>query len=512
MPSPATWINDSTRAKSLAFVREQRVDVIVIGGGITGAGVALDAASRGLSVALLESHDLASGTSRWSSKLVHGGLRYLAKGDVAVAWESAVERARLMTVIAPHLARPIGFLVPGLRDGSRIEFALSAIGTLLADGLRRLTGLSGSILPRPRHVSARAAHAIAPAIPAARMHGGVVYWDGQLEDDARLVLGVARTAAGYGAHILRDVSAVSATANEVLAEDRRSGESLNLSAGVVINATGVWAAEIEPRLRVLPSRGTHLIVRSERLGHPAVAYTAAVPGHFGRFVFVLPQPDGLCYIGLTDVEDRVSDGRSPVAPEEDIRFLLAIVNASMNQPLHRDDVVGTFAGLRPLVSTAASSADVSRRHLVLDRPGRPITIVGGKLTTYRRMAEDAVDAAVGRLSSGGAVCRTQLLPLVGAATAAELAALDAPARLVRRYGTEATAVARLGAEHPELAGPLCAGCAVTGEELLFGVLAEGATTVEDLLERRTRLAFVAEDAERARPRAERVLARARELV
>lgn len=505
MPAPASWINDATRAASLAHLRQSPVDVLVVGGGITGAGVALDAASRGLSVALLESHDLASGTSAFSSKLVHGGLRYLATGDLPLAWESAAERALLMKTIAPHLVRPLPFLVPDLRSGKRAEFALSIVGTMLADGIRRATRLPGGLLPRPRRLSAQAVHAMVPSIPAAAVRGGTLYWDGQLEDDARLVLAVARTAASLGAHIIRDLRVDSATETHVTATDQRTEETLEIAARAVVNATGVWAADLEPALRVLPSRGSHIVVRSQRLGHPSAAYTVPVPGKFGRFVFVLPQPDGVCYIGITDEEDRDADGRAGDAPEVDIDFLLGVVGRDMVEPLTRADVVGAFAGLRPLVSTAASTSDVSRRHLVLDKPGRPITIVGGKLTTYRRMAEDAVDAVMRRMPEATA-SRTKTLPLVGAGAAAS------SSRLVRRYGAEADEVERLAREHPQVAGALFDGCAVTGEELLFGVLAEGAASVDDLLDRRTRLGLVPADAERARPAAVRILAYARALL
>src|SRR5690554_4750513 len=505
MPRPLSWINDATRAASIAQVAQRPVDVLVIGGGITGAGVALDAVTRGLSVALLESHDLASGTSAYSSKLVHGGLRYLATGDLHLAWESAMERARLMTAIAPHLVRPLAFAVPDLRRGKRTEFLLSLIGTALADGIRRATTLPSNVLLGPRRLSAQGLHAMIPSIPASAVRGGTLYWDGQLEDDARLVLGVARTAASFGAHMIRDLRVDSATATGVVATDQRTGEVHELAAGVVVNATGVWAADLEPALRVLPSRGSHIVVRSERLGHPSAAYTVPVPGKFARFVFVLPQPDGVSFIGITDEEDRSADGRAGAAPDADIDFLLDVVGRNMVEPLTRADVIGAFAGLRPLVSTAASTSDVSRRHLVLDKPGRPITIVGGKLTTYRRMAEDAVDAVMRRMPQATA-SRTKTLPLVGAAASAS------SSRLVRRYGAEADEVERLAREHPQCAGAIFDGCAVAGEELLFGVLAEGAASVDDLLDRRTRLGLVPADAKRARPAAERILAYARALL
>jgi glycerol-3-phosphate dehydrogenase len=503
MTRPASWINDSTRAASLAHLAEHPVDVLVVGGGITGAGVALDAASRGLTVALLESHDFASGTSGFSSKLVHGGMRYLATGDVALAWESAVERARLMTRIAPHLIRPIPFVVPNLRSGQGVEYSLSTIGIVLADAMRRATRLPGHLLPRPRVISGRMLHTLVPAIPAAAVRGGTLYWDGQLEDDARLVLAVLRTAAGLGTHIIRDARVTAATDTRVTATDVRTGATLELWARTVINATGVWAADLEPTLRIQPSRGSHIVVRSERLGHPTAAYTVPVPGRFAHFVFVLPQPDGLCYIGLTDEEDRTADGRASVVPPADVDFLLAVAGRAMDRPLTSADVVGSFAGLRPLVSSRVSHSDLSRRHLVLDHPGRPITVVGGKLTTYRRMAEDAVDAAVRRLP-GARPSQTRTLPLIGA-TAVH------PTRLARRYGSEASDLERLALQHPACAGPLFDGCPVSGEELLFGVLAEGAASVDDLLDRRTRLGLVPVDAERARPAAERILAYARAL-
>ncbi len=514
-----TWLNDDTRARSLDRVAGHTVDVAVVGGGITGAGVALDAASRGLSVALVESGDLASGTSGYSSKLVHGGLRYLAKMDFSVAWESAVERRWLMERIAPHLVHPLAFVIPDARSAPAWEGLAAGFGTVLYDGLRRASGLRSSVLPRPQLLTPAAVAALAPALDVAGLRRGYLYWDGQLVDDARLVFAVARTAAGLGAHILRDVRAVAVGADRVDAVDVRTGAPLAVRARTVVNATGVWAAGFDPALTVTPSRGTHLVVRAERLGLPHAAHTVAVPGHFGRYVFVLPQPGGLVYIGLTDEEDRTADGHRPPVPEHDVEFLLGIVNATLAVALVRDDVVGAFAGLRPLAEAAHGdgfdgTADISRRHLVTDVPGAPITVVGGKLTTYRRMAQDAVDAAAARLGAGAGVgagirpCRTRTLPLVGAAGPAQLKSLAAPPRLVAKYGTEAVHVHRLGQEERILREPLFDGTDITGAELLFGVRAEGACTVADLLERRTRLSFVPEDAQKARERAGEILAMA----
>lgn len=505
-----TWINDASRRRAHEHVSGHTVDVAVVGGGITGAGVALDAVSRGLSVALIESNDFASGTSGYSSKLIHGGLRYLAKMDFRVAWESAVERRWLMSQIAPHLVRPLGFVIPDARTAPAWEGAAAGAGVVIYDALRRLSGLGGKTLPRPQLLSSQAVAALAPALDVTALRRGYLYWDGQAVDDARLVLGVLRTAAGLGAHILRDVKATSLTATTVDAVDTRTGEPVFVQAQVVVNATGVWAADFEPQLSVTPSRGTHLVVRAQRLGNPHAAHTVAVPGHFGRYVFVLPQPTGVVYIGLTDEEDHSADGHHPGVPEHDVDFLLDIVNTTLAVPLTRDDVIGSFAGLRPLVEAAHGdgsdgTADISRRHLIRDVPGSPITVVGGKMTTYRRMAQDAVDAVTVRLGVDYP-CRTKTLPLVGAAKTKVLAAVDAPARLVEKYGTEAVAVQSLQRQSRILAEPLFEGTAITGAELLFAVQAEGALTVEDLLERRTRLAFVPEDAARARGRAEQILA------
>lgn len=486
------------------------MDVAVVGGGITGAGVALDAASRGLSVALLESRDFGSGSSGYSSKLIHGGLRYLATGDLAVAWESAVERRWLMESIAPHLIRPLGFIIPDTTGTRRTETAAAGAGVLLYDLLRRASGLSSNILPRPQLLSKQAVAAMAPALDNPGLRRRLLYWDGQVIDDARLVISVVRTAAGLGAHLLRDFRATSITASSVDALDTRTGERLDIRARTVINAAGVWAADFDTSLSVVPSRGSHLVVRAERLGNPHAAHTVAVPGHFGRFVFVLPQPGGLVYIGLTDEEDRAADGHHPAVPAHDIDFLLGTVNRVLGVPLQRCDVVGSFAGLRPLVRPAQPgetdpTADISRNHLVRDVLGQAITVVGGKLTTYRRMAQDAVDAAAARLGRS-TPSRTKRLPLIGAAPRAALANLGEPARLVAKYGTEAPVVHQLAGTHRLLAEPLFIGTQITGAELLFAIRAEAATSLEDLLERRTRLSLVPEDAARARGRAAEILA------
>ena len=522
----------ATRAATWARVADTPWDVIVVGGGITGAGCALDAATRGLRTLLVERVDLAAGTSRWSSKLVHGGLRYLAKGDVAIAWESATERHHLMTRIAPHLVRPVPTIVP-LDDATGVAMGvLAEAGIRLADVLRLGARTSGDLLPVPRRISRREVLVHVPGVRPEGLRGGVLYFDGQLEDDARLVTAVARTAAGHGAHVLTHCAARDLTDTGVTLTDELTGESVR-ARGWVVNATGVWVGEHAPGLTVTPSRGSHLVVPSAVLGHPRAVLTAPVPGHFGRYVFAMPQPDGLTFVGLTDEEAPGVDGVAPPVPEADVDFLLATMSRALARPLTRGDVVGSFAGLRPLVTratpdgvqqgaprrgSAASTADVSRTHLLLAEPGEPVTIAGGKLTTYRRMARDAVDAVVARacVSSGvpsaspvrvltAPVCRTPSVPLVGAASPAALARVDAPARLVRRYGTEAPQVWALRGRGAWLADPVVPGRPTLGVELLWGVLAEGALTAEDLVERRTRLALVDADRPRALEVAQDVL-------
>lgn len=496
-------LNEASREASLAHLAEHTVDVLVIGGGVTGAGVALDAATRGLSVALCEAEDLASGTSGYSSKLVHGGLRYLAKGDLPLAWESAVERAALMSRIAPHLVRPRAFLVPRFAGGlgSRAADAITEVGIRLADGLRALSGLSARVLPRPRRVDARGARLLAPTLRERGLTGGLVYWDGTVEDDARLVVDIARTAARHGAHVLTGCRVLRATDREAWV-DPGSGTELRITAKTVINAAGVWSGDFAPELPLTPSRGTHLVFDGAAFGHPRAVLTAPVPGQFGRYVFALPQSNGLCYLGLTDAPAPGADGYDPEVPDEDIDFLLRTANAALDTQLERSDILSVFAGLRPLLGAGEDSASASRRHVLLDAPGEPITITGGKLTVYRRMASDAVDAAMRRLGRDpkhrSAAAVTTRVPLLGAPGSGTFGSFRWPtadpggrveARLRGRYGAEHARIGALATAAPELAEEVAPGAQVTGAEVVFAVLAEGARSVADVLTRRTRLAL-----------------------
>lgn len=333
--------------------------------------------------------------------------------------------------------------------------------------------------------------ALAPTVRRAGLRGGLLNWDGQLTDDARLTVGIARTAASHGATILTHCGATQVTGTAATVTDELTGHSFTLRARAVVNATGVWSGTVDPAIRLRPSRGTHLVFRQESFGGLTAGLTVPVPHTFGRYVFALPQPDGRVYVGLTDIE---ADGPLPDVPTpsaDEIDFLLATVNLALGTPLTRDDVVGAFAGLRPLLdSGAGQTADVSRKHAVLTRGDGLVTVVGGKLTTYRRMAQDAVDAALAASGLAAGPCVTRALPLVGAAPQDALRRIDAPERLVRAYGTEAPAVLALAAADPALAEPVAPGTEVTGAELVFGALVEGATTEADLLERRTRLSLI----------------------
>ncbi len=486
------------RAAELDTLADREVDVLVVGGGFTGAGVALDAASRGLSVALVEKADLAHGTSRWSSKLAHGGLRYLAHGDFGVAWESAAERAILADSTAPHLIRALPQLIPLTDAVSRTDERLVMFGLRLADGMRRAAGTTNDRLPRARRIPAAEVMRWAPALDRSGLRGGLIHWDGQLEDDARLVTALARTAASYGAKILTRVEVTRLDAHGADAVDVLTGSALRLRARHVVNATGVWAGTLAGDVGLRPSRGSHLLLDAARLGDPAAAVTVAVPGAKGRYVFALPRPDGTVLCGLTDDEVKGAIPDVPTPTAEDERFLLETLSSALERPLTQDDVIGRFAGLRPLLDNGeGATADVSRRHAVLENDG-VLTVVGGKLTTYRRMAQDAVDVIAARPGVAAGPCRTHRLPVVGAT------APGTPGRLSRRYGSEADRVSACARDERELA-PLAPGVPYCMAELRFAVAAEGALDAGDVLDRRTRIGLVPAWREAALPFAEQAL-------
>ena len=494
----------------------ETTDVLVIGLGVTGAGVALDAAARGLDVVAVDAHDVAFGTSRWSSKLVHGGFRYLAKGQLDVAHESAVERGILMETTAPHLVHALPMLLPLTPAIGRAQAFLARSGISAGDLLRLTARTRRETLPRPRRIGVTETLTLAPVVRQQGLRGAILSWDGQLEDDARLVLAIARTAAARGARVHTRVKVSEATGHSATLTDARTGATRTITARTVINAAGVWAGDLVPEIRLRPSRGSHLVLRKDTLPGVRCAIMAPVPGASNRFVFALPQPDQTFYVGLTDEEVDGEIPDVPQAPEEDLEFLLGVINSALQHDVRRSDVVGTYAGLRPLLDTDGSTADLSRKHAVLVSATGVVTVVGGKLTTYRQMAQDAVDRAVAENGLSAGSCLTKQLPLLGAAPRAELAQLTAPARLVRRFGTEAaavlaSAVAVTGLTAEELVAPIAPTLPATLAELVFGVTHEGAGTVEDLLDRRTRIGLVPADRELAVPAAERALELARPL-
>ncbi len=506
-PGSASLSRERREWELAALPGTEPVDLLVVGGGVTGAGVALDAATRGLRVVLAEKHDLAFGTSRWSSKLVHGGLRYLASGAIGIAYESAVERGVLMTRTAPHLVSPLPQVVPLLPSLRAGHAAAVRAGFLAGDLLRRAARTPHSVLSTPGRIRAEEVRGYAPTVRREGLRGGLLAWDGQLSDDARLVVAIARTAAAYGATVLTRCAVSEVTGSGAVLTDTLTGARLDLPARMVVNAAGVWAGEIAPEVQLRPSRGTHLVLRQRTFGGLRAGLTVPVDSSISRFVFALPADENRVYVGLTDVEAPGPVPDVPVAADAEIDFLLQTVNTALETPLGRDDLIGTFSGLRPLLAAeGGSTADLSRRHAVRTSSDGLVTVVGGKLTTYRRMAEDAVDAALAAAGATAGRCRTHAVPLVGAAGRKHLNAVEAPARLVHRYGTEAPAVLELAATDPRLLEPVAPGVQTCAAELHFAVRHEGALDVGDLLDRRSRVGLSPADRQAAIPAAQAALA------
>lgn len=471
-----TSLNAARRATDLAALNE--VDVLVVGGGVTGAGTALDAASRGLSVCLLEAHDLAFGTSRWSSKLVHGGLRYLARGDVALAHESAVERGILMTRTAPHLVHALPMLFPlhGKDRGLRIMAGLRA-----GDLLRRAARTPSSVLPGPRRIPAAEAQALVPGLRTTDLSGGLLSFDGQLVDDARLVLALARTAAGHGANIITRARVTNLTGTGADFTDTLTGTTHSIKARAVVNASGVWAGQLVPSVRLRPSLGSHLVLNATTTGLTGTALMFPVPHTRNRFAMLLPQRDNRVYLGLTDTPADWPIPDVPTVPESDMDFLLDVASSVLRRQLTRADVLGSYAGVRPLLDAQGATADLSRRHAVLTAPNGVITVVGGKLTTYRRMAADAVDAT-------------------------ELAAGPSQTATLRLVGNDNDRITALSELDPDLATEITPG--VTAAQVVWAVRHEGALDADDVLDRRTRIGLVPTDREAAEPQVTELVTRA----
>jgi len=482
------------RAAALDRMADDHFDVLVVGGGITGAGVALDAASRGLRTALVERDDFGSGTSSRSSKLVHGGLRYLSQGDFRLVAQALTERQRLLGN-APHLVRPVPFLIPSYGTRAGLRAVSSALWLYDAAGGFRIGHLH-------RRLSPAEALAQAPALRPERLAGAHLYLDAQA-DDARLTLAVARTA-------VLDHGAVAANHARVTrinsggAEIEADGQRLDVDASIVVNAAGVWADDLvgasEPSIR--PAKGVHITIPADRI-RTDVALVLTVPAD-GRSVFVVPWPGAdRVYVGTTDTDyDGSLD--TPTCTAADVAYLLEALNASLVTQLGPADVVGAWAGLRPLVADGRPgrrSTDLSRRHRVTRTPEGLVTIAGGKLTTYRAMAEDTVDEVEAALGRRRRPARTAHLRLRGACEPTLDLGLDVSGpisrHLVGRYGNEARVVAAMVKADPALAEPLVPTLPYLRAEAVHAARYEMARNLDDVLARRTRAVILARDASAA---------------
>jgi len=493
------------RQDSLRRLADERFDVLVVGGGVTGAGVALDAASRGLKTALVERHDFASGTSSKSSKMVHGGLRYLQQREFRLVYENLVERQRLLDN-APHLVSPLPFLIPLFgRDG-----AVSKAVARSYSGALWLYDLTGGVRIGARHRRVTRDQALEhlPTLNAERLVAGFLYFDARA-DDARLTLCLARTAAlDHGAVVANYTPVVGLTRTGgraagaiVRPEPSDAGSEFPISARVVVNATGVWADDVRaldegshPR-SIRPAKGVHVTVPADRLPCD-VAAVIPVPRD-RRTIFVVPWPGtDLVYLGTTDTDYR-GPLDDPSCTPEDVDYLLDAANNATTSRLTRADVTGVWAGLRPLLASPAHggpvperTADLSRRHTVRTSEQGMVTVTGGKLTTYRKMAQDTVDAVVRQLGESPTRrrCVTASLALRGATTATRdpVAMALGPGHLLARYGSECAEVLALAEGRPELRQPVVAGLPYTRAELVFAAREEMAQTLDDVLARRTR--------------------------
>ncbi|HXT91998.1 MAG TPA: glycerol-3-phosphate dehydrogenase/oxidase [Trebonia sp.] len=499
-----------SRDASLQALAAGPLDVLVIGGGITGAGAALDAASRGLRVGLVESRDLAAGTSSRSSKLIHGGLRYLEQGDFKLVREALRERDLLVSRLAPHLVRPVPFLYPLYRKV--VERPYVGAGLVLYDAME---GVKRPV-PHHRHLTTRGALRRAPALRADRLAGAMVYYDAQV-DDARYTVTVARTAARFGAVVVTRASAVSllrsgSQVTGALVQDEETGRSFDVRASRVIVCAGVWsdlvhsASGVRAGYQVRMSKGVHLVMPRSAID----ADTGMIVRTSKSVLFFIPW-ETRWIVGTTDTE-WLGDRSEPAATPEDVDYILGEANRVLAKPLTRADVLAVYAGLRPLVAETEGgpgekpTTKLSREHVVdTPLPGLA-SIAGGKFTTYRLMARDVVDAAVADLPGGVPASVTGLLPLLGAdglpavrASVARLAAdygvpVETAAHLIARYGSLAVEVLDLIRSDKLLAQPLVDGHPYLRAEVAYAVTHEGALHVEDVLARRVRLLIESSDA------------------
>jgi glycerol-3-phosphate dehydrogenase len=520
----ADRLDGAGRARSVSYARDHEVDVVVIGGGVVGCGAALDAAARGLSVVLVEQTDLAAGTSSRSSRLAHGGLRYLEQREFGLVHEALTERGLLLDRLAPHLVRPVPFLFP---VGRRWERPYVASGIRLYDVLSRI-GSYGGTMPRPKSLNVEEAKALAPDLDAGEIAGAVRFHDAQI-DDARHTVAVARTAAGRGAHVLTRTAVDGLLIDDgrvvgVHVHDLLSGDRYTIRSRAVVAAVGIWTDDIlrmvdpEAPSKVQQSKGVHLVVRGDAI-RSTTAVIARTPA---SVLFLLPWA-GNWLVGTTDTPREADEPLGdPVATEDEIAYLLGQANRWLARPLTRTDVISTYAGFRPLVAEddSESTTEVSREHMIFRPVPGLVAIAGGKYTTYRVMAADAVDCAVEDLlalkdadssdvTTEVAPSTTADIPLVGAVGFAELWAdraslahrwaipVDLVERLLGRHGSRVSEVFELLDQDPSLREPIPPAGRHLAAEAVVAVTHQGALDLEDVLVRRLRITAESADGGRA---------------
>ena len=495
--------DDALRALGSTSPNRHELDVLVVGGGVVGTGTALDAVTRGLSVGLVEQRDLASGTSSRSSKLVHGGLRYLEMLDFGLVREALAERGLLLTRLAPHLVRPVRFVYPLTHHVWERGYVGS--GLVLYDAMAAASRTRPG-LPRHKHLSRRRARQVVPDLDPSAFTGAIEYHDAQV-DDARLVVTIARTAASYGAHIATRTKVVGflregERVTGVRAVDLETGAELAVHARVVVNAAGVWTDELQQMvggrgaLNVQASKGVHLVVPRDRIRSSAGLITRTPVS----VLFVVPWGRHWI-IGTTDTPWNL-DKAHPAASRRDIDYLLEQVNRILREPLGHEDVEGVYAGLRPLASGQSEpTSRISREHTVVTPVPGLVIVAGGKLTTYRVMGRDAVDAAAHSLGGTVPASITERVPLAGAAgfeprsnqceALAESSGLHRARveHLLGRYGGLVDELLALVADRPELADPLRGAEDYLRAEVVYAVTHEGARHLDDVLTRRTRISI-----------------------
>jgi glycerol-3-phosphate dehydrogenase len=502
--SPRTGrLGPAERQTAVAAMQSQVFDVVVVGGGVVGAGAALDAATRGLSVALVEARDWASGTSSRSSKLIHGGLRYLEMLDFALVLEALRERGLILTRLAPHLTRPVKFLYPLAHHAWERPYVAS--GVTMYDVMAR-TGGHGAGLPLHKHLTRGQALREAPSLRKDALVGAVQYYDAQL-DDARHTMNIIRTAAFYGAQVANRARVIGFMREGervvgVQVRDLESGREFEVHAQQVINATGVWTDETQAmlgergQLKVRASKGIHLVVPKDRIQ----STTGLILRTEKSVLFVIPWGRHWI-IGTTDTDWQL-DKAHPAASSTDIDYLLQHVNSVLSTPLTREDVEGVYAGLRPLLSGESdSTSKLSREHVVAHPVPGLVVVAGGKYTTYRVMAKDAVDEVARALDFRVAPCCTDEVPLLGAEgyrvawnarariaarTGLHVARIE---HLLGRYGSMIDDVLALCEADPSLAKPLPGADDYLAAEIVYAASHEGARHLDDVLARRTRISI-----------------------